>query len=85
MFPTIFLFVSTENELPESLTRSKTVPSLGRPKLTRKLSTVNEGERLRLAKEMVDKAIKVSSSEVVVCRLPNILATCNMHFRDRPA
>jgi hypothetical protein len=48
-----------ENELAESLTRSKTMPTLGRPKLNRKLSTFNDGERLRNAKEMVEKAIKV--------------------------
>ena len=54
------LFMSTENELAESLTRSKTMPTLGRPKLNRKLSTFNDGERLRMAKEMVEKAIKVS-------------------------
>ena len=53
------LFTQTENELAESLTRSKTMPTLGRPKLNRKLSTFNDGERLRMAKEMVEKAIKV--------------------------
>lgn len=57
-----FLFIPTENELAESLTRSKTMPTLGRPKLNRKLSTFNDGDRLRVAKEMVEKAIKVSLS-----------------------
>ncbi|XP_076447647.1 uncharacterized protein LOC143284649 isoform X2 [Babylonia areolata] len=47
-----------DSDLAESLSRSKTMPALGRPKLNRKLSTVNDGERLRIAKETVEKAIK---------------------------
>ncbi|ESO84411.1 hypothetical protein LOTGIDRAFT_168866 [Lottia gigantea] len=47
-----------ENESPACLSRSKTMPSIARSKLGRKLSLNNEGERLRNAKEIVDKAIK---------------------------
>ena len=40
--------------------RSKTMPTLGRPKMpTQKVSTMSDGERLRNAKEIVEKAVKV--------------------------
>ncbi|XP_025106336.1 tubulin glycylase 3C-like isoform X4 [Pomacea canaliculata] len=45
-----------ENELSRSLTRSKTIPMLNQPRL--KSHPLSDGERLRAAKEMVDKAIK---------------------------
>lgn len=40
------------------------MPSLGRPKLTRKTTTFGNGntDRLKHAKEVAEKAIKVSSS-----------------------
>lgn len=46
-----------------SLSRSKTMPSLGRPKISRKLSNINcnfNTDRLKAAKEQAEKAIKVS-------------------------
>ncbi|XP_071082445.1 tubulin tyrosine ligase 3-like isoform X3 [Haliotis cracherodii] len=47
-----------DSDVSSSLSRSKTMPSLGRPKLTRRLTGVADGERLRQAKEIVEKAIK---------------------------
>ncbi|XP_041347464.1 protein monoglycylase TTLL8-like isoform X2 [Gigantopelta aegis] len=41
----------------EKIQRSKTMPSLGRPKLNRRIN-IPDGERLRNAKEMAEKAIK---------------------------
>ncbi|XP_050412137.1 uncharacterized protein LOC126827028 isoform X1 [Patella vulgata] len=49
-----------ENDAPSNFTqsRSKTMPTLNRPKAGRKMSLVADGERLRNAKEIVEKAIK---------------------------
>ena len=43
-----------------SLSRSKTMPTLMRPKLTRKITNLQNSDRLKNAKELAEKAIKVS-------------------------
>ncbi|XP_048743688.2 tubulin glycylase 3C-like isoform X5 [Ostrea edulis] len=50
-----------EGDVSGSLSRSKTMPSLGRPKISRKLSNINcnfNTDRLKAAKEQAEKAIK---------------------------
>ena len=48
-----------------SLSRSKTMPSLMRPKLTRKITNLGNSDRLKNAKELAEKAIKVSDKSWV--------------------
>ena len=44
------------------------MPTLGRPKMpTQKMSTMSDGERLRNAKEIVEKAVKVSRNKLRMC------------------
>ena len=53
----------TENDMTESYasSRSKTMPTLGRPKMVQpKVVALNDGDRLRNAKDLVEKAIKVN-------------------------
>lgn len=66
----MILFAFLENDLVGNLlvepflsTRSKTMPTLGRPKMTAQ-KMLNEGERLGKAKEIVERAIKVRETDV---------------------
>ena len=53
-----------------SLSRSKTMPSLMRPKLTRKITNLGNSDRLKNAKELAEKAIKVSDKNWVYVTIP---------------
>ena len=56
----VFLYLDLDPEVSGSLSRSKTMPTLSRPKLTKKLAHVDgNAERLRHAKEVAEKAMKV--------------------------
>lgn len=58
------LILDLDADVQGSLSRSKTMPSLSRPKLSKKLSHSHvdgNAERLRHAKEVAERAIKVSS------------------------
>ncbi|KAH9487791.1 Tubulin monoglycylase ttll3 [Bulinus truncatus] len=57
-----FLWLLNQNEMSDAflIARSKTMPTLNRVKIAQQKVTANtnEGERLRLAKEMAEKAVK---------------------------
>ena len=55
----VFFLFTDDIDSSSTLSRSKTMPALMRPKLTRKITNLGNSDRLKNAKELAEKAIKV--------------------------